>query len=246
MARKKITPELESPNEELESGMASEQLNSEPAGAPEGGESCQPGESGLPLTQEEGTESFEPQPGLEPESAGMPEGFSLPTESETGMESGGLGGISQTDLEAAEASAFGAGESDPRGVRRGKGTMAYVCPGYPECDSYVLARPDTLKPMGALAWPELRRLRRAAHVSFNRLYESGLMTKREAYRWLAGIVQAPKAYAHIGYLGEYYCRVVIEESEKLLARNKLMEPQGSQTEGRERYASTYRRGTKAG
>ena len=126
------------------------------------------------------------------------------------------------------------------------GTMAYVCPRYPECNSYVLARPDTLKPMGTLAWPELRRLRRAAHISFNQLYESGLMTKREAYRWLAGIVQAPLACAHIGYLGEYYCRVVIEESEKLLARNKLMKPKSSQTEGRERYASTYRRGTKAG
>lgn len=126
------------------------------------------------------------------------------------------------------------------------GMMAYVCPRYPECDSYVLARPDTLKPMGTLAWPELRRLRRAAHISFNRLYESDLMTKREAYRWLAGIVQAPMAYAHIGHLGEYYCRVVIEESEKLLARNKLMKPKSNQTEGRERYASTYRRGTKAG
>lgn len=116
MARKKITPELESPNEEPESGMASEQLNPESAEAPEGGESYPPAapeESGLPLTQEEGAESFEPQPGLEPEPTGKPEDSLLPAEPETGMEPGGLGGISQTDLEAAEASAFGAGESDP-------------------------------------------------------------------------------------------------------------------------------------
>ena len=99
-------------------------------------------------------------------------------------------------------------------------TMAYMCPRYPACDSYVLARPDTLKPMGTLAWPELRKLRRAAHVSFNRIYESGLKTKREAYHWLAGIVQAPMEYAHIGYRGEHYCRVVMEESGKRMASNE--------------------------
>ncbi len=97
------------------------------------------------------------------------------------------------------------------------GAMAYVCIRYPHCDSYVMAKPDTLEPMGELAGPELRRLRRAAHVSFNRIYESGLMTKQDAYRWLANVVQAPMAHAHIGHLGEYYCRVVIQESEKLLA-----------------------------
>ena len=44
------------------------------------------------------------------------------------------------------------------------------------------------------------------------------MTKQAAYQWLANTVQAPMSHAHIGHLGEYYCRVVIEESEKLLAR----------------------------
>ena len=95
--------------------------------------------------------------------------------------------------------------------------MAYVCSRYPACDSYVMACPDTLKPMGSLAGPELRRLRQQAHVSFNKLYETGLMSKRQAYEWLSYITQSPMSHAHIGHLGDYYCRIVIRESEKRLA-----------------------------
>ncbi len=98
-----------------------------------------------------------------------------------------------------------------------EGAMAYVCSRYPECNSYVMACPGTLKPMGSLAGPELRRLRRQAHLSFNKLYESGLMSKRDAYVWLAYITQSPMSHAHIGHLGDYYCKLVIRESEKRLA-----------------------------
>ena len=83
---------------------------------------------------------------------------------------------------------------------------------YPACDSYVMAHPGTLEPMGSLAGPKLRQLRYAAHREFNKLYQSGLMSKRDAYQWLAMTVQAPMAHAHIGHLGEYYCQVVIDES----------------------------------
>ena len=50
---------------------------------------------------------------------------------------------------------------------------------------------------------------------FNKLYESGMMSKDEAYRWLALITYSPQTYAHIGNMGEYYCKVVIDESRKL-------------------------------
>lgn len=114
--------------------------------------------------------------------------------------------------------------------------MAYVCIRYPRCDSYVMAKPDTLEPMGDLAGPELRRLRRAAHISFNRIYESGLMTKRDAYRWLANVAQAPMNHAHISHLGEYYCQVVIQESEKLLA-SRMNSNTGRNMTGGRKYAS---------
>lgn len=66
--------------------------------------------------------------------------------------------------------------------------MAYVCSRYPDCDSFVMAHAKTLKPMGSLAGPELRRLRYNAHKEFNRLYQSGIMSKRDAYQWLGMIV----------------------------------------------------------
>ena len=65
---------------------------------------------------------------------------------------------------------------------------------------------------------ELRTLRRTAHSYFDRLHTSGLMTKQEAYQWLAHLISAPLSQAHIGFLGEYYCKQVIEESRKMLER----------------------------
>ena len=63
---------------------------------------------------------------------------------------------------------------------------------------------------------ELRALRNEAHRNFDQLYKRGLMSREDAYRWLASILAAPLGQAHIGYLGEYYCRQVIEESKKVL------------------------------
>ena len=41
-----------------------------------------------------------------------------------------------------------------------------------------------------------------------------------AYLWLASILAAPLGQAHIGYLGEYYCRQVIEASKQQLENAK--------------------------
>ena len=55
------------------------------------------------------------------------------------------------------------------------------------------------------------------------------MSKQDAYQWLADILAAPLSEAHIGYLGEYYCKEVIQESRKLLEkRNKKKNRAGPQ------------------
>ena len=46
------------------------------------------------------------------------------------------------------------------------------------------------------------------------------MSKQDAYQWLADLICAPLSEAHIGHLGEYYGKQVIEESRKILNRNK--------------------------
>lgn len=64
----------------------------------------------------------------------------------------------------------------------------YVCARYPACDAYVAAHKDTRLPMGTLADKNLRCKRIEAHKAFNRLWESGLMSKKQAYRWLQAIL----------------------------------------------------------
>ena len=53
-------------------------------------------------------------------------------------------------------------------------------------------------------------------------HKSGYMTRQEAYMWLANLISAPLSQAHIGYLGEYYCNLVIKESDKLLEMKNTM------------------------
>ena len=96
--------------------------------------------------------------------------------------------------------------------------MLYVCSHYPQCDAYVRVHAGTKIPVGSLANHELRTLRRTAHRYFDQLHQSGYMSKQDAYQWLADLICAPLSEAHIGYLGEYYCRQVIEESRMLLKR----------------------------
>jgi hypothetical protein len=74
--------------------------------------------------------------------------------------------------------------------------------------------------MGQLADKKLRSLRQQAHRSFNRLFESGLMTRKDAYEWLSEAIMLPQGMTHIGALGEYYCNEVIRESEAYLQRIK--------------------------
>lgn len=101
-----------------------------------------------------------------------------------------------------------------------RNAMLYVCKKYPACDSYVRVQPGTRCPIGTMANGELRALRKEAHHYFDQLYKRGMMTKEEAYHWLAEILAAPMDQAHIGLLGEYYCGIVIEESKKLLQQHR--------------------------
>lgn len=105
-------------------------------------------------------------------------------------------------------------------------TMLYVCKNYPQCDTYVRTHPGTTIPVGTPANRELRALRNEAHHYFDQLYRSGFMSKQEAYLWLASLLQVPLSHAHIGYLGDYYCREVIRESKKLLQRGPVRRTSG--------------------
>lgn len=105
-----------------------------------------------------------------------------------------------------------------------KKVKLYVCLRYPACNAYVRVHEGTRIPVGELATPELRSLRRQAHLYFDQLYLSGLMSKQVAYQWLSDITCTPPNRAHIGYLREYNCQLVIDESKKLLDEKHIPYP----------------------
>ena len=98
---------------------------------------------------------------------------------------------------------YGAHTADPN-------AKVYVCAHYPACDSYVSAHRDTLLPMGTLANESLRRKRMEAHSALNQLIGSGIMTRKQAYRWLQLQLGLPESEAHIAKFSELRCQKVIE------------------------------------
>lgn len=96
------------------------------------------------------------------------------------------------------------------GTRAVPGSKLYVCARYPACDAYVTAHRSTLLPMGTLANRELRHKRQLAHMAFNQLWESRLMTKKQAYLWLQAKLNLPESEAHIARFSERRCQQVID------------------------------------
>ena len=64
--------------------------------------------------------------------------------------------------------------------------------------------------MGTLADKSLRIKRRQAHIALSQLWERGLMTRKEAYRWLQVQLGLPESEAHIGRFSAYRCEQVID------------------------------------
>ncbi|MDR1630761.1 MAG: DUF3268 family zinc-finger domain-containing protein [Oscillospiraceae bacterium] len=97
----------------------------------------------------------------------------------------------------------------------------YVCSGYPVCNSYVGVHKGTLKPKGTLANGDLRNLRIHAHKLFSHFWTCGLMSKKEAYRWMRYKFALTEEQAHIGNFSEYMCTQFMDECRKVLANNRI-------------------------
>lgn len=86
----------------------------------------------------------------------------------------------------------------------------WICPKYPECDSYCGCHKGTKQPLGRLANRELREAKKAAHAVFDRLWKSGEMTRKSAYRWLARKLGMRHYDCHIGEFDLALCQRVVE------------------------------------
>lgn len=109
--------------------------------------------------------------------------------------------------------------AEEMGIAEEEGINFWACSHYPECDAYVRTKRYSQVPRGTVANGKLRQLRKATHRIFNQLYESGYMTKGDAYLWLSKIMGCTGQQAHIGQFSEYSCQLVIKEAGKLIANN---------------------------
>ena len=73
--------------------------------------------------------------------------------------------------------------------------------------------------MGSLADSGLRRKRAEAHRAFGRLWADGLMTRKQAYRWLQAKLGLPEQEAHIGKFSTFRCEQVIQLCGEFLIRD---------------------------
>lgn len=86
-----------------------------------------------------------------------------------------------------------------------------------DCNASVGCHPGTNKPLGTMAKPQLRQLRKEAHHYFDALWRgkmkrdncSKAYARRAAYQWLAQELAIPKDECHIGMFDEDRCRQAI-------------------------------------
>lgn len=97
----------------------------------------------------------------------------------------------------------------------------YVCSNYPKCDSYVGVHKGTILPKGSLANRNLRHKRILAHRYFDSIWKNGIMSKKNAYRWMQDIFCFNSEQAHIGQYSDYMCEQIIAESKKVLETHKI-------------------------
>ena len=96
----------------------------------------------------------------------------------------------------------------------------YVC-NNPDCRAYVRIRPGTNLPDGEMADACVRHKRKEAHHYFDQIHANRLMTRMEGYEWLGYLFRRPDGTAHIKYLTEYECQILIERSITVLKGNKI-------------------------
>ncbi|MFR5631453.1 MAG: zinc-finger-containing protein [Monoglobales bacterium] len=98
-----------------------------------------------------------------------------------------------------------------------RGSMLFVCSGYPSCKAYVGVHEGTRKPKGILADSELRNKRIRAHRALDAVVKTGRMSKDGVYIWLSSRLNIPYKQTHIGYFSDYLCDQTIKECEGVLA-----------------------------
>lgn len=104
--------------------------------------------------------------------------------------------------------------------KQSRGGHLYVCSQYPECDCYVTADEETMRPRGTLANGNLRHKRIETHRLFDQIWKQKIMSRSNAYKWIQDKFGLRADQAHIGYFSEYMCDALMKECKKALANHQ--------------------------
>jgi len=77
------------------------------------------------------------------------------------------------------------------------------------CDTRVGCHPGTTEPLGTMAHPALRELRRQTHSLVDALWGIDGVVRSDAYFWLDHILGLGRNEAHISQMNERQCRQII-------------------------------------
>ena len=89
------------------------------------------------------------------------------------------------------------------GRQYGKWPFAYYCDG---CGAYVGIHPGTNIPLGTLADEVTRTARRECKIPFESIWKTGLLSRGQAYKWLAEQLGIPEGDCHFGWFEADICR----------------------------------------
>ncbi|MDP4546524.1 zinc-finger-containing protein [Marinobacter sp. MDS2] len=85
------------------------------------------------------------------------------------------------------------------------------------CRAYVGLHPHTDLPLGTLADEELRKARKQNKAIFNRLMAQAVLSRSEAYQWLAEAMSIPVGECHWGWFEIEQCELAGQLCEQRLA-----------------------------
>lgn len=88
------------------------------------------------------------------------------------------------------------------------------------CGAYVGTHAESGKPLGTMANAKLRALRMDAHEAFDPLWQSGRLTRKEAYRHLALFLGIEERTCHIGSFDTTMAQAVIDSTAELCCTPK--------------------------
>ena len=91
----------------------------------------------------------------------------------------------------------------------------YLCK---NCFAYVGTDPKTKKPHGEVANMELRTARQKVHSAFDVMWESGDMTRDEAYTWLADVLKIERDECHIAKFSLETCNKIVKLCSKYIRK----------------------------